>query len=145
MRMLGSPAGSVERKNCWVLSSVSAHPGKSDSRSNKKSKLKKQFKLGVNASINCDRYNLHHGAYEDSNTESLRRSKWRRGRAKEHFRRAVQRGIKDGNTGWRYKYLSILDRWEEDAEYRASLKSRTCYKGRRGNMVRFDPQPRQEG
>ena len=66
------------------------------------------------------------------------------GRTNEHFRRAVQRGTKDGNTGWRYKYISILDRWKQDAEYLASLKSRTCYKGRRGNMVCFDPQPRQE-
>ena len=66
------------------------------------------------------------------------------GRAKEHFRRAVRRGTKEGNTGWRHKYISILDRWEQDAEYRASLKSRTCYKGRRENMVRFDPQPHQE-
>ena len=66
------------------------------------------------------------------------------GRTNEHFRRTVQKRIKDGNTGWRYKYVSLLDRWKRDAEYLASVTSRTCYKGRCGNMVRFDPQPRQE-
>ena len=90
----------------------------------------------VIASINCRLRGFKHGIATPEQIAC--------GRAKEHFRRGVRRGTKEGNTGWRHKYISILDRWEQDAEYRASVKSRTCYKGRRENMVRFDPQPRQE-